>query len=168
MDELLGDDAVLMVPSAPGPAPILNTPLQKLNSYRASLISLTSIAGLAGLPQVRHFCHWLPSWRVPGESVPLNYCSSVGNCDPSCNRAHDAARCLPCECHWQSAGAHLPCFWDVNPRVNCVGLSWYVQVSLPVATVEGCPVGLGLIGPRGSDEELLRLTEQLLPILKPQ
>ena len=64
MDELLGDDAVLMVPSAPGPAPILNTPLQKLNSYRASLISLTSIAGLAGLPQVWLFCYWLPSWRV--------------------------------------------------------------------------------------------------------
>jgi len=41
-----------------------------------------------------------------------------------------------------------------------------VQVSLPVAKVNGCPVGLGLIGPRGSDEELLRLAEQLLPMLK--
>ena len=52
--------------------------------------------------------------------------------------------------------------------MNFNGFSWCVQVNLPVATVEGCPVGLGLIGPRGSDEELLRLTEQLLPILKPQ
>ncbi len=43
---------------------------------------------------------------------------------------------------------------------------WLVQVSLPVAEVDGCPVGLGLIGPRGSDEELLRLAEQLLPLLK--
>ena len=41
-----------------------------------------------------------------------------------------------------------------------------MQVSLPVAKVDGCPVGLGLIGPRGSDEELLRLTEQLMPHLK--
>ncbi len=49
-----------------------------------------------------------------------------------------------------------------------LGLAYDVQVSLPVAMVEGCPVGLGLIGPRGSDEELLRLAEQLLPILKKQ
>jgi amidase len=40
-------------------------------------------------------------------------------------------------------------------------------VSLPVATVDGCPVGLGVIGPRGSDEELLRLTEKLVPLLVP-
>ena len=41
-----------------------------------------------------------------------------------------------------------------------------VQVSLPVAEMDGCPVGLGLIGPQGSDEELLRSAEQLLPMLK--
>lgn len=39
------------------------------------------------------------------------------------------------------------------------------QVSVPVAKVDGCPIGLGLIGPRGSDEALLRLTEQLEPLL---
>ena len=42
-----------------------------------------------------------------------------------------------------------------------------MQVSLPVATVDGCPVGLGVIGPRGSDEQLLRLTEKLVPLLVP-
>ena len=68
----------------------------------------------------------------------------------------------------RALGAHLLYFWDVKLLVSVIGLSWCLQVSLPVATVEGCPVGLGLIGPRGSDEELLRLTEQLLPILKPQ
>ena len=52
MDGLLGSDAVLAVPSAPGPAPVLNTPQNELHSYRKSLIALTSIAGLAGLPQV--------------------------------------------------------------------------------------------------------------------
>ena len=51
MDKLLGDDAVLMVPSAPGPAPVLNLPQNELNTYRKQLISLTSIAGLAKLPQ---------------------------------------------------------------------------------------------------------------------
>ena len=40
------------------------------------------------------------------------------------------------------------------------------QVSLPVAAVGGCPVGLGLIGPRGSDEELLELAERLMAALQ--
>ncbi len=52
MNDLLGDDGVLMVPSAPGPAPMLNLPQNELNTYRKQLISLTSIAGLAKLPQV--------------------------------------------------------------------------------------------------------------------
>ena len=52
MDALLGSDAVLAVPSAPGPAPVLDTPQNELHNYRKSLIALTSIAGLAGLPQV--------------------------------------------------------------------------------------------------------------------
>lgn len=42
-----------------------------------------------------------------------------------------------------------------------------MQVHLPIATVDGCPVGLGLIGPRGTDESLLELTEQLMHILQP-
>ncbi|KAK9904266.1 hypothetical protein WJX75_008073 [Coccomyxa subellipsoidea] len=89
LEQLLGSDGVLAVPSAPGPAPLLNTPQQDLNAFRKRLISLTCIAGLSGLP----------------------------------------------------------------------------QVSVPVAKVDGCPIGLGLIGPRGSDEALLRLTEQLEPLL---
>ena len=32
--------------------------------------------------------------------------------------------------------------------------------------VGGCPAGLGLIGPRGSDEDLLRLSAHLMDILK--
>ena len=52
MNELLGNDGVLMLPSAPGPAPMLNLPQNELNTYRKRLISLTSIAGLAKLPQV--------------------------------------------------------------------------------------------------------------------
>lgn len=56
MDALLGSDAVLAVPSAPGPAPIRNMPQDELQDYRKSLLALTSIAGLAGLPQVcAHF-----------------------------------------------------------------------------------------------------------------
>lgn len=41
-----------------------------------------------------------------------------------------------------------------------------LQVNVPIADVEGLPVGLGLIGPPGSDEDLLELTEQLLAVLR--
>lgn len=40
-----------------------------------------------------------------------------------------------------------------------------LQVSLPVLQVDGCPVGLGLVGPKGSDEDLLTLAQQLYPAL---
>lgn len=40
--------------------------------------------------------------------------------------------------------------------------AWPLQVSLPVAQVEGCPMGLGIIGPRGSDEALLDLAVDVM------
>ncbi|KAL4427625.1 hypothetical protein ABPG75_001714 [Micractinium tetrahymenae] len=89
--ELLGDGAVLVLPTAPAPAPRLNTPAAELDAFRTSLISLTCIGGLSGFP----------------------------------------------------------------------------QVNLPIAEVEGLPVGLGLVGPSGSDEDLLQLTEQLMALLRP-
>ena len=51
-DVLLGSDAVLAVPSAPGPAPVLDTPQNELHNYRKSLIALTRTSGLASVPQV--------------------------------------------------------------------------------------------------------------------
>lgn len=82
---LLGDDGVLMLPTAPGPAVLCNLPTAELEDWRTRLISLTCIAGIAGLP----------------------------------------------------------------------------QLSMPLAAVDGLPVGLSLIGPAGSDEELLALAVQL-------
>jgi Asp-tRNA(Asn)/Glu-tRNA(Gln) amidotransferase A subunit family amidase len=41
------------------------------------------------------------------------------------------------------------------------------QVSLPIARVDGCPVGLGLMGPEGSDEALLEVAEKLAALLIP-
>ena len=40
------------------------------------------------------------------------------------------------------------------------------QVSIPVATVDGCPVGMGLIGPFGWDEELLALTVEVVTLVE--
>ncbi|KXZ51886.1 hypothetical protein GPECTOR_11g320 [Gonium pectorale] len=86
MLSLLGEDGVLALPTTPGPAPLVDTPPADLDAWRTRLISLTSIAGLAGLPQVH----------------------------------------------------------------------------LPIAYVDGLPVGLGLVGPPGSDEQLLELAEAVM------
>jgi amidase len=79
VQELLGDDAILCLPTAPGIAPRLATPASELEVFRGRAFALLCIAGLSRLP----------------------------------------------------------------------------QISLPLATLEGCPVGLSLIGPRGSDRGLL-------------
>ena len=52
MDVLLGDDAVLCLPTAPGIAPKLKTPAAELEVFRARAFALLSIAGLARLPQL--------------------------------------------------------------------------------------------------------------------
>jgi amidase len=79
MDALLGDDAVLCLPTAPGIAPKLKTPPAELEVFRARAFALLSIAGLARLP----------------------------------------------------------------------------QLSLPLGTMDGCPLGVSLIAPRGCDRGLL-------------
>lgn len=52
MDELLKHNAVLVLPTAPDIAPLLNTPAAALDDFRARAMSLLCIAGHAGLPQV--------------------------------------------------------------------------------------------------------------------
>jgi amidase len=85
LDEILGDDGVLVLPSVPMIAPKLEATAEELVGFRDRTISLNCIAGLAGLP----------------------------------------------------------------------------QVTIPAGRVEGCPVGLSLIGPRGSDRRLLELATEV-------
>jgi amidase len=42
------------------------------------------------------------------------------------------------------------------------GLARLPQVSLPLATLDGCPLGLSLIAARGGDTMLLALAKQLI------
>jgi amidase len=79
IDALLGDDAMLCLPTAPGIAPWLNTPPAQLETFRADAFALLSIAGLARLP----------------------------------------------------------------------------QITLPLGTIDGCPIGLSVIGPRRTDQGML-------------
>ncbi len=87
MDAFLGEDTVLCLPTAPGIAPLCNTPLDELEAFRAQALSLLCIAGLARLP----------------------------------------------------------------------------QVNLPLGTLDDCPTGLSLVGPRGADMLLLKIAVGLTP-----
>jgi amidase len=45
----------------------------------------------------------------------------------------------------------------------CVaGLGGLPQISLPLAKLEGCPIGLSLLGRRGADEQLLGLARRIM------
>ena len=55
-------------------------------------------------------------------------------------------------------GEALQVFRERALAILCIsGLSGLPQVSLPLATFDGCPLGLSLIGPRGSDQALVDL-----------
>jgi amidase len=87
MAELLGDDAVLCLPTAPGIAPKLAAPAEELETFRARAFALLCVAGLARSP----------------------------------------------------------------------------QISLPLGTIQNCPLGLSLIAPRGTDRGLLDWVAATLP-----
>lgn len=85
LDALLADNAVLMLPTMPDIAPLLQSPPDATVAFREQSLGLLCIAGLGGLP----------------------------------------------------------------------------QVSLPFATLNGCPLGISLIAARGNDEMLLDIARQL-------
>lgn len=62
------------------------------------------------------------------------------------------------------ASVHASGMCDVQQLVSLVCM--ISQVTIPIATAEGCPVGLSFIGPPGSDEALLELAADLMGVLK--
>lgn len=52
VSELLAGNRVFVMPTTPGPAPLLNTSAEDLVVYRNHLLGLTALAGLGGLPQL--------------------------------------------------------------------------------------------------------------------
>lgn len=86
LDELLGSDRILCIPTSPSIAPLKNTAGVELEKFRQRALSLLCVAGLARLP----------------------------------------------------------------------------QVSLPLASHDDCPLGISLVGPRNSDEQLLALAARLM------
>ena len=73
-DNLLVDNAVLAIPTTPGPAPLLDTSIADLEKWRNRSLGLLCIAGHAGLPQLS-----LPVAQVKGRPVGLSLIAGRGN-----------------------------------------------------------------------------------------
>ncbi|MGQ3477620.1 amidase [Paenibacillus sp. TY11] len=72
ISNLLGEDGLLIIPTAPGAAPLLNLRGEKAEQYRTKTMQLSCIAGLAGLPQIT-----LPVAEVNGLPLGLSF---IANC----------------------------------------------------------------------------------------
>lgn len=64
------------------------------------------------------------------------------------------------------AGQSLSALDPLRDRITCLcaqgGLAGHPQISLPGATVDGLPVGLSIIGPRGRDASLVAVARALV------
>jgi len=55
-----------------------------------------------------------------------------------------------------------PDYRNAATRLLCIaGLSGFPQLSMPLASREGAPLGMSLLGPAGSDRSLIALAERL-------
>jgi len=73
MADLLQDGRVMCLPTAPGIAPLLSATASDLREHRSRVLSLTSISGLARLPQVT-----LPLAEVEGCPAGLSLIAAQG------------------------------------------------------------------------------------------
>jgi amidase len=73
LDALLGDDTILILPSAAGVAPRLDASVAEHEAVRARVIGITCIASLGGLPQVS-----LPLARMAAGPVGLSLIAPRG------------------------------------------------------------------------------------------
>ena len=74
MQALLDSNAVLVLPTLPGIAPLRNTPPAESDEFRARALSLLCIAGLARLPQLS-----LPLAKLDGCPLGLSLIAASGN-----------------------------------------------------------------------------------------
>jgi len=72
--ERIGPDGVLILPTAPGPAPARTASGPDLERYRNAALSMLCIAGLCGLPQLT-----LPCGHVNGAPVGLSLMAAAGS-----------------------------------------------------------------------------------------
>jgi amidase len=70
----LGSDSVICLPTAPGPAPRLDTSGEAVEAFRQRAQRLTCIAGLTGLPQIT-----IPAARLSGLPIGLSLIGPAGS-----------------------------------------------------------------------------------------
>lgn len=68
IETLLGHESVLVIPTTPGAAPLREASASSLVEYRKSLLGLTAIAGLCGLPQLH-----IPCCEVDGRPAGISF-----------------------------------------------------------------------------------------------
>ncbi|QDJ11574.1 Amidase (plasmid) [Roseomonas mucosa] len=73
LDDVLAPGIALVLPTAPGIAPLLSTPPAELEQFRNAALTLTCIAGLGGLPQVS-----IPAGVLDGCPVGLSVIGTHG------------------------------------------------------------------------------------------
>lgn len=71
--ELVGEDGVIVLPTAPGPAPFKSATGDAVEAFRQRAQRLTCIAGLSGLPQIS-----LPVAQVDGAPLGLSLIAPPG------------------------------------------------------------------------------------------
>lgn len=86
--------------------------------------------------------------------------------------ADDAVLCLPTTpSPAPRRGERMSVRREVRGRITmltCIaGTTGRPQITLPLAEVEGLPIGLSLLGARGADEVLLACARDLVPLLTP-
>jgi amidase len=74
LDQVLGLDGILLIPTAGTIAPRLDADKEELTQFRDRTLSLTSIAGLGRLPQVQ-----IPAGRTHGAAVGLSLVGPRGS-----------------------------------------------------------------------------------------
>ena len=86
LHRLLGEDSILLFPTAPGPAPPVGLDGAALDLWRSRALSLTCIAGMARLPQVT-----VP--RLEQDGLPVGL-SLAARCGADVRLLHFVERCV--------------------------------------------------------------------------
>lgn len=74
LERIIGNDAVLALPTVPGAAPRANEPFEALQAYREQALRLLCLSVLSGLPQIT-----LPLGQVQGAPLGISFIGPRGS-----------------------------------------------------------------------------------------
>ncbi len=74
LEQIIGQNAVLVLPTVPGAAPLANEPFETLQAYREQALRLLCLSVLSGLPQIT-----LPLGQVQGAPFGISFIGPRGS-----------------------------------------------------------------------------------------